>query len=90
MHMYKWKLMPKHRRDLLVILWVILAVVGLVLEEKRLWALVVYILQVCFVFIHGTMRNRRQETDKRLFDYVMDDLFFWLLPISRIIIVFMK
>ncbi len=88
--MGKWKLTPKHRRVLFVILWTILAVVGFVLEEKRVWALVLYLFQISFVFIDEAMRRRRQGEDRRFFSYMMDDLFLWLFPISRIIIVFMQ
>lgn len=72
-----------------MILWTALTTVGLALEDKKILVLVVYTFQICFVFMHETMRRRGQTANKRLINYVMDDIYFWLLPISRIIIVFM-
>ena len=89
MLMNKWKLKSNRRRVLFVIFWTIIAVVGFILESNRVPALMVYILQVCFVFIHEIMRSRRQEADMKMINYVIDDMFFWLFPISRAIIVFM-
>ena len=62
-----------------MILWTALTTVGLALEDKKILVLVVYTFQICFVFMHETMRRRGQTANKRLINYVMDDLFLELL-----------
>lgn len=88
--MKKWKIIFRYKTFLFLTLWAILCAVGFVLEKKAVWAVSVYIFTIVFVFFRDYRRCIQPDVHERFISRIWQDLYLWLLPVSRIIIVFIQ
>lgn len=83
-------LTPFQRRILWLILWGVLCVVGFALESWGLWSLAVYIPLTLLVFLFAIRQGRQPDTDRGVLGCIGEAFCLWLVPLSRIVILFIQ